>query len=903
MAQRQRCFLIDGMAVAYRAHFAMIRTPLVTTDGRHVSAAYGFLRLILKILQDEKPDYLAVVFDAKEKTFRHEKYADYKATREKMPIELRPQIGWISKLMESMTIPVLVKPGFEADDIIGTLALQGAEMNLDVYMVTGDKDFMQLVNDHIFLYSPVSGQKEMNIIDRRAVKEKWGVEPEQIIDLLALMGDSSDNVPGVAGIGEKSAVKLLEKYGSLENIFAHAADEKNNRVRTGLENGREIANLSRELVTIITDVPVEINWNAIRVTPFDNSALIRELEQLEFHTIIRELALTQVQPEETFQQNYETITTVERLKEWTSEGLRQPVISFDTETTSVDPMSTRLVGLSFSWEAWHGVYIPVRFQEKYKPLFGDHDEETILDILKPLLESESVKKVGQNIKFDALVMARRGIHLKGIVFDTMIAEYLLSPDSTTYKLDALASRYLHYQMVPIEDLIGKGRTQLTMDMVELEKAAFYAIEDADVAFQLYKILEKKLDESNLTDVMNKIEMPLVYVILKIEKNGMFIDIRQLHLMSAMIGKLLDERVKEIYELAGEPFNINSPAQLGHILFEKLALPPVKKTKTGYSTDVTVLEQLSNQHPLPKVILDYRMLAKLKSTYVDALPQLQNAETHRIHSSFNQTVAATGRLSSTNPNLQNIPIRTEMGREIRKAFIPQRANWKILAADYSQIELRVMAHLSGDEKLIDAFMNNRDIHSRTAALVFGISEQEVTADMRRTAKVINFGIMYGAGPFRISNELGISRGEAQGIINAYFDQYSGIKNYIDSTIAFAKENGFVETITGRRRWLIDINSENRNLREAAERMAINMPVQGSAADMIKMAMINIHHKLKTDHYQTMMISQVHDELIFEVPDDEIEKVKEMVIHEMETAMILKVPVRVDAGIGESWFEAH
>ncbi len=901
MSKKPKAYLIDAMAMAYRAHFAMIHNPLVTSDGRHVSAVFGFIRQILKIINDEKPQYLAVAFDSKEKTFRHEMYELYKATREKMPDELRPQINWIKELLDAMNIPIFILDGYEADDIIGTMAKAGEKEGLQVYMVTGDKDFMQLVNEDITMYSPASGKKETSLIDPAAVIAKWGVKPAQIIDLLALMGDSSDNVPGVPGIGEKTAAKLLQTYQNLENVFDHAQEQRNAKVRNALTEYREQAELSRKLVTIDCNVPVEIHWDKIARQEFDGEKLKALLENLEFHTIIKELALGEEASKE--EQNYQLIDTPDKLNDLCNTLSKQELIAIDTETSSTEAMNARLVGLSFAWKAWHAVYIPLRFPEKGANLFGEDDEKVLMEQLRPILENPKIKKCGQNIKYDALVLRRAGIELQGIAFDTMVADYLLNPDANSHKLDLLSQRYLHYQMQPIESLIGKGKKQITMDLVPVKQTAFYAAEDADITFQLTKILEKKLKDESLLDLMQKIEVPLISTLIEMEFNGLYIDTNFLQEMSADLQGKINAMIREIHSLAGETFNINSPAQLGNILFEKLKLPVIRKTKTGYSTDVNVLEELKSKHPLPEKVLDYRQLTKLLSTYVDALPQLKHLETGRVHSSFNQTVAATGRLSSNNPNFQNIPIRTETGRLIRRAFIPQKEGWKILAADYSQVELRIMAHLSGDEKLMQAFLENADVHARTAALVFGVSQEQVSADMRRTAKVVNFGIMYGAGAFRISSELNLSRAEAQGIIKAYFDTYAGIRTYIDETLEFCRKNRYVETISGRRRWVNDINSENRNLREAAERIAINMPVQGTAADLIKIAMINIQNILKAETLQTKMISQVHDELVFEVPEDELETVKDMIRRQMENAISLKVPLKVDLGIGESWFDAH
>jgi DNA polymerase-1 len=900
---KKRLFLVDGMAVAYRAHFAFIRNPLLTSDGHHVSAAYGFIKSILKLINDEHPDYLAVVFDAKEKTFRHEKYPEYKATREKMPFEMRPQIPWIYDLLESMNIPALTIPGFEADDIIGTLAKKVPHNDIDCFLVSGDKDFMQLVNEHTFLYSPAVGSKELIIYDADEVKKKWGVNPDQIVDLLALMGDSSDNVPGIPGIGEKSAVKLLQTYGSLEEVIANAEKENNARIRNSLTENKESGYLSRELVTIKTDVPVEPDLDAFKYSDFNKEALKKNLEKLEFYGLINELQLRDSHQD--IKQNYSIVDTQSKLKELVKALWEQNAFAFDTETDHIDANRAGLVGLSFCFKNGCAFYIPVKFLNKEKELFGEKDDlDTILFNLKPILENGAILKIGHNIKYDMLVLKKYGIEVSGPFFDTMIAEYLLNPDMNSYKLDNLALRYLNYRMQPIEDLIGERKSQqITMDKVPLDKAGFYAAEDADMTWMLYEILKDKIVEEKLMKVFDEIEIPLIPVLARMEDHGVYVDVSFLDVMKGDVNKELLRITDKIYSIAGETFNINSTKQLGYILFEKLKYPVVKKTKTGYSTDVTVLEMLKKDYPLAAILLEYRTLSKLQSTYIEALPYQVNSRTGRIHTSFNQTVAATGRLSSTDPNFQNIPIRTELGRKIRKAFVAGEKGWKILAADYSQIELRIMAHLSGDKNLMDAFLNERDVHAHTASLVFGVPVDDVTADMRRTAKVVNFGIMYGAGAFRISNELDMTRQDAAAIITAYFDQYNGVKNYIESLKDEARKTGVVRTLLGRYRQVQDIGSDNRNLREAAERMAVNMPVQGSAADLIKLAMINIDSKMLEKNMKSKMILQVHDELVFEAAPDEVDELAIIVKHEMETAMSLNVPLKVDIGIGDSWFEAH
>lgn len=904
MATRKRLFLIDGMALAYRAHFAFIRNPLVTSDGRHVSAVYGFVQSLFKLIRDESPEYLGVIFDAKEKTFRHEKYPEYKATREKMPFEMQPQIPWIQEVLKAMNIPVYVKPGFEADDVIGTLAVKAKNQGFDVYMVSGDKDFLQLVNDHIFLYSPAVGMRDLVVYDAEAVKRKWGVEPKQIRDLLALMGDSSDNIPGIPGIGEKSAVKLLKKYGSLHRVLEKGTEDSNARIRKGIVENEDLALLSLELVTIKTDVPVDLDFEAFKFTGFNEKALREILEKLEFYSLINDLKLGESHTDQQ-EQFYVILDTKQKLDDFFKELAKQSAFAFDTETDHIDATRAHLVGISVSYQAGRAVYIPLKFLNKEKELFDPKDDvHHVVHRFKPLLEKRDVLKVGHNIKYDLLVLKSYGVEANLPFFDTIIAEYLLNPDMNSYKLDYLAQRYLNYKMQPIEELIGDRKNkQITMDKVPLEQAGFYAAEDADIAWKLYGILKEKIHQKALDKIFDTIEMPLIPVLTRMEYHGVYLDIPFLEKMKEDVDRELQKITEKIYVLAGESFNLNSPKQLGYILFEKLNYPVIKKTKTSYSTDVNVLEALKKEYPLAQYLLEYRTLSKLKSTYIETLPRQVNPKTGRIHTSFNQTVAATGRLSSTEPNFQNIPIRTPLGRQIRKAFIAQERGWKILSADYSQIELRVMAHLSGDEKLIQAFKEGADIHARTAALVFNVSEKDVTEEMRRKAKVVNFGIMYGAGPFRLSNELDMSRDDATALIKAYFATYPGVEKYIENVKKEAEKTGVVRTLMGRYRQVPDIQSENRNLREAAERIAINTPVQGSAADLIKLAMIHVDEDMQKKHLQSKMILQVHDELVFETHPDEVEILSDIVKHDMETAMTLIVPLKVDIGIGDSWFEAH
>ena len=896
----KKLFIIDGYAILYRAHYALIRNPLITSYGFHTSALFGFTNQLIKIIKDENPDYLVCAFDSKEKTFRHKIYSDYKANRPEMPEELQKQIPHLWELLDGMNIPVLRKPGYEADDIIGTVTESVLDKKIQSYIVSGDKDFMQLINDKIFLYTPGKRNSAPDIYDKDGVIKKWGLPPEKIIDLLALMGDSSDNVPGVAGVGIKTAVKLLKEYDNIESVLDNASKISNKRVHNGLMNGRDKAFLSKELVTIIKDVDVDTNVENFLLKSFDQEALGKKFEELEFYALLKYLAIDEPEKiNKKEEKNYQTILDLKTLKKMVVELLNAKYVSIDLETTSVNPMLAEIVGISVSYNKNSAFYIPILYPEKKKNNFGDNDLEVALSVMKEFLENNDIRKVGQNIKYDALILYRHGVKVSNIYLDTMIAAHILNPAAKSYKLDALSIEFLNYNMVPIEDLIGKGKDQITMDLVPLDKISYYAAEDADIVFQLAEIFAPKLEENGQLNFFADIEMPLIDVLMKMENEGVYVDEDLLNEMSLNIGDRLDLLVKEIYNIAEEEFNINSTQQLAKILFDDLKLTQIKKRSTAEN----VLKELVNEHELPELILSYRKLNKLKNTYIDALPESINKNTKRIHSTFNQTIAATGRLSSTGPNFQNIPIRTVDGREIRKSFIAQQKNWGIFSADYSQIELRIMAHLSEDKELCNAFKDNLDIHDRTASLIYNVPLDDVQPEMRRTAKVINFGIMYGAGPFRISQELGISRKAAQEIIKQYFIQYSGIQNYIDDTLSKARSDNYVETILGRRRYVWDVNSENALKKQAAERVAINMPIQGSAAELIKIAMIDIQKNIENDKLKSKMILQIHDELLFEYPLDEEEHLILMVKKSMENAMSLKVPIIVDYGFGKDWFEAH
>ncbi len=901
MTPQKRLFLIDGMALIYRAHFAMIKNPLITSDGRHTSAIYGFMNSLFKLLKEENPDYIAIVLDSKEPTFRHKLYTEYKATREKMPEELVEQLEPLFDVIRSTKIPMIKLPGFEADDIIGTLAKKAEQCNLHTYIVTGDKDMMQLVTSSTFVYTPGNRFKPTTIYDNNKVSEKWGIGPDGIIDLLALMGDSSDNIPGIDGVGPKTAVKILNEYRTIDEAIKNAESIKNKRAREGMINGKDIVHLSKELVTIKCDVPIEFHIEEMKRQQMNSEALVNQFNDLEVYSLIKQVANFVDEPVQLSspEKKYFTINTIDLLKKLIEDLIQAPLIAFDLETTSINSLNTDIVGMSFSIKENEAYYIPVLYPEKENSLFDSFSLELILAELKPIFENPSLSFCGHNIKFDALVLSQYSISIQNISFDSMIAEHLLYPEKNSYKLDYLSLDYLKYRMKPIEDLIGTGAKQITMDKVPLEDVSFYAAEDADIALQIALKQQDNIPKEELSTPFNEIEMKLLPVLIQMEKNGVHLDTNFLNKFSKEIEAQIDEIKSDIYGIAGHEFNINSPQQLAVVLFDELSLKPIRKR----STAVEVLEVLKRHHPLPEKILEYRHLTKLKNTYIDAIPKYVNPKSGRVHTSLNQTIAATGRLSSTNPNFQNIPIRTEKGKKIRKAFCVQEHSNKILCADYSQIELRIMAEYSQEPALLDAFNNGIDIHTRTAALVFGVDEGDVTSDQRRTAKVVNFGIMYGAGPFRMSQELGISMKDAKELIETYFSTYPGIKKYMDDTLVSAHEKGFVKTKFGRKRKMTQLNSGNMNLIKADERAAINMPIQGTAADLIKVAMINIHERLMNENYKSKMILQIHDELMFEGPEDEMDKLSKMVVHEMETAMNFSIPLKVDWQVGNNWYEAH
>lgn len=911
-------FLLDGMALIYRAHFGLINARLKSPDGTPTGPVFGFANTVDKMLDEEKPTHIAVAWDTHAPTFRHEADETYKAQRPPQPEEITVGIPLVKEMLEAWGIPSIEQDGYEADDIIGTIASGANADDVDVLLVTPDKDFMQLVHDHIKLMKPNNKDGGFDIVDREGVMDYFGVYPEQVIDVLAILGDSVDNVPGVPGIGKKGAPKLIEEFGSLEECIAQAETISAKRQRENLQEYAEQALHAKFMVTIKTDVPDTVDWEELEWKGADNKKLGTFFKRMGFRTLTAKFMGEQgpvaenegdqvdlfgsVGEGEDFTKldeehnNYELVQSLERVKEIADKFSKLGVFCFDTETDSPDPMTAGLVGVSFSAEKGKGSYIPVNVD-------GGLDEKEVLEILKPVFENENSVKVAHNYKFDYTILFRHGIQINGKPFDTMVAAYLVDA-SQKIKMDELAKKYLGYAPVPIVDLIGKGKSQKSMADLTPEEVYLYACEDADVTLQLYEILSAQMKKDELEEVADTVDFPLMEVLGDIEYQGIKLDVGMLEGFSKDLEKDIKELELEIYEKAGEKFNINSPSQLGDILFDKLGLPAGKKTKTGkYSTNEAVLTKLAVKYEIPSLILDYRQLAKLKSTYVDALPSMVNKETGRIHTDFNQSVAATGRLASSNPNLQNIPIRTERGREIRKAFIAEEG-FKIMSADYSQVELRVIAHIAKDEAMIKAFKDGEDIHSRTAKEIFNLeSLDEVTQDHRRKAKEVNFGIPYGLSAYGLAQNLGIENSEGKEMIDEYFNRFPNIQDYISETQAFAKEHGFVKTLLGRRRYIPDINSGNWNIRAFAERVAINMPIQGTAADIIKLAMIRIHDWLLSNKKKSRMLLQVHDELIFEIHESELEEVPDKITELMENAMKMDVPLKVEAGIGDNWLEAH
>jgi len=937
----KKLFLLDAFALIYRAYFAFSNNHRVNSKGLNTSAILGFTNTLLEVLKKEKPTHIAVVFDTSEPTVRHIEFAEYKANREEMPEDLRTAIPYIKKLIAGFHIPVLYSNGYEADDVIGTLAKKAEQHGYVTYMMTPDKDYGQLVSENIFIYKPARMGNGAEVLGPAEICKKWEIENvNQLIDILGLMGDKVDNIPGIPGVGEKTAIQLIKDFGSIENLLQNT-DKLKGKLKEKVELNKDMAIQSKRLATIICDVPIEFDETTLIMEEPDKEALRELFTELEFRRLAQQvigedITVSTPEPEKTkavkksnpnqtdlfavgdddvsteeaveevknfktiseVNHTYQLIDTKEKRAVLLIDLLSQKAVCFDTETTGLDAHIAELVGISFSYKPNEAYYIPVSENRE--------EAQQLVNEFKPFFESSSNLKIGQNIKYDLLVLKKYGVELKGHLFDTMIAHFLIQPDMR-HNMNVLAETYLNYSPVSIETLIGKkGKDQLSMRSVDIEQIKEYAAEDADITLQLKNVFESMLNDTHTKKLFEEIEIPLIPVLADMEAEGIMLDKAALKELSLTLEKDIAHVEAEIQQLAGTPFNVSSPKQVGDVLFEVLQIAEKpKKTKTGqYATGEEVLVKLVGKHDIVGKILDYRELVKLKNTYVDTLPLLVNPTTHRIHTSFNQVVAVTGRLSSDNPNLQNIPIRTERGREIRKAFIPRGENYTLLSADYSQIELRIIAELSGDAGMIEAFQQGLDIHAATAAKVYNVYLEDVTSDMRRNAKMVNFGIIYGISAFGLSERLNIPRKEAAAIIENYFQKYPGIKTYMDDSIELAKEKGYVETIMGRRRYLRDINSSNHTVRGFAERNAINAPIQGSAADMIKIAMINIHNDFKTQNLKSKMLLQVHDELVFDVWHEEMDVVKHIVSHRMKTAMpTMKVPMEIGLGTGHNWLEAH
>ncbi|GAA0877303.1 DNA polymerase I [Algoriphagus jejuensis] len=945
MSQKQACklFLLDAFALIYRAHFAFSKNPRISSKGLNTGVMLGFTNTLVEVLDKEKPTHIGVAFDTKAPTFRHVQYEPYKANRQEQPEDITISIPWVKEIVKAFNIPILELDGFEADDIIGTLAKKAEREMFTVYMMTPDKDYGQIVDEHIFLYKPAFLGNGVDVMGPKQVCAKWDIEHvDQVRDMLGLMGDAVDNIPGIPGIGEKTATKLLKEYGTVEGLIANV-DKLKGKQKENVENFAQQGILSKELATIKIDVPIDFVESELKYEGFDEEKLRAIFTELEFRTLSARIfkepgskkaainapaqmdlfgapaapvatvvvesdgdavdTTLEIGPPPVLEtiwanvHNYHKIKGAKQIQELVDYLLLQTEVCFDTETTDLDPMRAELVGLSFSYVCGEAYYIPVSEDQK--------EVQEVLELLRPFFEAEAILKIGQNVKYDLLVLKNYGIEVKGKIYDTMLAHYLIDPDGK-HGMDWLAEQYLHYKPVSITELIGKkGKTQGNMRDVDEDEVTAYASEDADITLQLKEKFDPILTTNGLTKLFDEVENPLIEVLTAMEFEGVRIDTQSLAELSLLLETESKEIEKKVYELAGVRFNLASPKQLGDVLFEKLKLDPkAKKTKTGqYATGEEILSKMANEHPIAEAILDFRQMVKLKSTYVDALPTMINPKTGRIHTTYNQFVAATGRLSSINPNLQNIPIRTARGREIRKAFVPRDENHLLLSADYSQIELRLMAEFSGDESMLDAFKNGRDIHSTTAAKIFKVPLEEVTTDMRRKAKTANFGIIYGISAFGLSQRLSIPRTEAKEIIDAYFMEFPAVKDYMDGAIQKAQQTEFVETILGRRRYLRDINSRNATTRGFAERNAINAPLQGSAADLIKVAMIHVHEWMKKENLKSKMILQVHDELVFDAHKDEVELLKKHIPGLMSNAIQLNVPIEVEVGVGTDWLQAH
>lgn len=892
MSNPQRVYLVDGSSYIFRAYFAI--RHLSNSKGQATNAVYGFTNMLLTLLRDDQPDMLAVVFDSKAPTFRKELYPDYKANRAAMPEDLAPQIPWIKDVVRAFKLPALEMSGYEADDIIASLARRYAEEGLDVTVVTGDKDLMQIVSERIRLLDTMKGK----VSRRDEVIERFGVPPEQVLEVLGLAGDSSDNIPGVPGIGEKTASQLIQEFGSIDNLLKNIDQVKGQKRRENLRTYADQARLSRRLAELVYDLKIAVTLEDLALEEPDREALENLFKSLEFTKLYQDFSR---QPAQTTDAgNYYCVLNESELDAMIEQLQHAGRFALDTETTSLVAVQADLVGLSFSIAGGHGWYVPVG--HRYLGAPEQLSRELVLERLRPLLENPELEKVGQNIKYDALVLLQAGIRLEGIAVDTMVLSYVTHPEAKSHGLDALAIEHLNHRMTPYSEVTGSGKKQICFSEVEVDKATRYAAEDADITWQLGERLLPELVNDQQQILFRDVEMPLVEVLTRMEWAGITIDADFLGKLSIQMSHQLDSLEQQIHSLAGGSFNINSPKQLGEVLFEKLQLPKGKKNKTGWSTNVEVLTSLADEHEIAALILSFRSTSKLKNTYADALPKMINPQTGRVHTSFNQAVTATGRLSSSDPNLQNIPIRTPEGRRIREAFVP-RQGWTLLSADYSQVELRVMAHMADVAALKESFLAGEDIHKRTASEIFNIFPELVTDEMRRQAKTINFGVLYGMGAFSLAKDLGISRSEAQQFIDQYFQRYPAVLSYLEEKKAEAREHQYVTTILGRRCAIPEINSKNGAVRSYAERNAINYPIQGSAADIIKVAMVRLDKRLREENLQARMLLQVHDELVLEVPEDELELVKGIVRNEMEQAVSLDLPLKVDIGTGKNWAEAH
>ena len=926
MENSKNLFLLDAYALIYRGYYAFIKNPRINSKGTDTSAILGFMNSLFEIIRTQNPDYLAVAFDKGGSVTRSEMFEEYKSNRDKTPEPILVAIPYIKEILEGMKIPILEKEGFEADDIIGTVAKDAEENNFKVYMVTPDKDFAQLVSDNIFLCKPARMGNSMEIWGVDEVKDKFEVEsPDQVIDYLGMMGDSVDNIPGLPGVGDKTAKKFIKQYGSLENLLQNAHEVTGKLGEKIIEN-KELGVLSKKLAKIILDVPIDYNLDEFKLSDPDKEIVLKVFDELEFRRIketffkifgtisspIEEKGAEVVQGDlfsETYNLEsnkdslndsksiYQRIESFEELKLLVEKMMKQEIVAFDTETEGLNALETDIVGISFSWQKGIGYYLPIKNNKSA--------HEKSFEILRPFFESTEIIKVGHNIKFDIQVLHKYNVKVSSPIYDTMVAHYLINPDMR-HNLDTLSESYLNYSPISIESLIGKkGKNQISMRDVSIDKITDYASEDADITLQLKSIFDKEIEVNNLSKIFYDIEIPMINVLSEMETEGIKIDTSYLEKLDKEFEEDLEKLKKEIFKKSGEEFNLNSPKQLGEILFDKLKLvSKPKKTKTGqYSTSEEVLSSLANDHKIIEDILEWRSLDKLQNTYVKSLPNEVSSLTNRVHSSFNQTVTTTGRLSSNNPNLQNIPIRTANGQKIRRAFIPRGSDYILMAADYSQIELRVIASMSNEKNMIDAFVNNQDIHTMTASKIYNVDPENVTRKQRGNAKTVNFGIIYGVSAFGLSQQTDLNRSESKVMIDNYFLNYPGLKKYMSDQIDFARNNGYVETIMGRRRYLQNINSQNNMLRSSSERNAINAPIQGSAADIIKIAMININSELKKQSLKSKMLLQVHDELVFDVHKSEKDQIKDIVKTTMESAVKLKVPLKIDLEFGKNWLEAH